>query len=123
MRGAVAGGVALNPSHLRLGTPADDFFAVVEGRWSPLCNEASNLWSVRDPCPSLEHMALESPNSRLIGLQKVVSVWEKMGLRGDSEILDNPCLFKLCTGKKFSNRAWGKGRRSILWQAKDDSAY
>ena len=72
MRGAVAGGLALNPSHLRLGTPADDLFSMVEVKWSPLCDEASNLWSVKDMCPSLVQM-VHSPDSRVLGLRKLVS--------------------------------------------------
>jgi hypothetical protein len=43
VRSAVGEGLALIASHLRLAPPADEGFSVVEGKWSPLCNEALNL--------------------------------------------------------------------------------
>jgi hypothetical protein len=55
--GVVAGSLALN-RYSRLATLAKNLFSEVEGRWSPLCSEDFNLWSVRDLCPSVEHMTL-----------------------------------------------------------------
>jgi hypothetical protein len=100
VRGTVAGGLALNPSHLSLDTPANNLFSVVEGKWSPLCNEASNLWSVRDPCPFVEHMAPLSKWQILWASEVGVTVWKKMGLRLDLEILD--------TAQAYSNHLQGK---------------
>ncbi|KAE7996344.1 hypothetical protein FH972_001075 [Carpinus fangiana] len=95
MSGAVARGLALNPPHLRLGTPADGLFSVVEVKWSPLCDEASNLWSVRGM------------------IQRFFTVWEKTGLRCSNQRFFTVHMVILHFVQGESNRAWGRGGRKI----------
>jgi hypothetical protein len=123
VRGAVAGGLALNLSHLRLDTPADGLFSVVEVKWSPLCDEASNLWSVRDMCPSLVQMD-HSPDSRVLGLRKLVS---KCGRRRVSGLIQRFFTLHMDIQTLYSKngieQSMGERGKEDSSQPKDDSAY